>query len=74
VQGYKEVVLMQKDTGDLFEGNKAKALIGLKPGVSDRLKPAALDKYAVFVQSTSNNRKLEGGTRFPYEVEDWADS
>ncbi len=72
VQGYKEVVLMQKDTGDLFEGNKAKALIGLKPGVSDRLKPAALDKYAVFVQSTSNNRKLEGGTRFLYEVEDWA--
>ena len=72
VQGYKEVVLMERDTGDLFEGNKARSLIGLKPGVSERLKPAALDKYAVFVQSTSNNRKLVGGTRFLYEVEDWA--
>jgi hypothetical protein len=73
VQGYKEVILMEKDTGDLFEGNKAKSMIGLTPGVTERLKPAALDKYAVFVQSTSNNRKLIGGTRFLYEVEDWAD-
>ncbi len=73
IQGYKEVVLMDKASGDLFEGNKAKALLGMKPGVTDRLAPAALDKYAVFVQSTSNNRKLIGGTRFLYEVEDWAD-
>lgn len=72
IQGYKEVVLMEKTTGDLFEGNKAKAMIGMKPGVTDRLAPTALDKYAVFVQSTSNNRKLIGGTRFLYEVEDWA--
>jgi hypothetical protein len=72
IQGYKEVVLMEKDTGDLYEGTKARSLLGLKPGVSERLAPAALDKYAVFVQSTSNNRKLVGGTRFLYEVEDWA--
>lgn len=72
IQGYKEVVLMQRDTGDLFEGAKARSLIGLKAGEAERLKPAALDKYAVFVQSTSNNRKLIGGTRFLYEVEDWA--
>jgi hypothetical protein len=72
VQGYKEVILMERDSGDLFEGKKAKALIGLTPGVNERLKPAALDKYAVFVQSTSNNRKLVGGTRFLYEVEDWS--
>ena len=72
IQGYKEVVLMERDSGDLFEGAKARSMIGLKAGVTDRLKPAALDKYAVFVQSTSNNRKLVGGTRFLYEVEDWA--
>src|SRR5262249_44373905 len=64
VQGYKEVILMEKDTGDLFEGTKARTMIGLKAGVDERLKPAALDKYVVFVQSTSNNRKLVGGTRF----------
>lgn len=34
-----------------------------------RIRPAALDKYAVFVQSTSVNRKLVGGTRFLYEVD-----
>jgi len=37
-----------------------------------RIKPASLEKFVVFVQSTSYNRKLISGTRFLYEVEDWA--
>jgi len=41
-------------------------------GESTRIRPTSLEKYAVFVQSTSANRKLMGGTRFLYEVEDWA--
>ena len=32
--------------------------------------PVALDKYRVFVQSTSPNRKLVGGTGFLYEVDE----
>lgn len=28
-------------------------------------------QYVVFVQSTSANRKLVGGSKFLYEVEDW---
>ena len=39
-----------------------------------RIKPTALDKYMVFVQSTSVNRKLIGNTKFLYEVEDWSAS
>jgi hypothetical protein len=71
VQGYKEIILMDRATGDLFEGERARELLGLPAGESTRIRPAALEKYAVFVQSTSVNRKLMKGTRFLYEVEDW---
>jgi hypothetical protein len=71
IQGYKEIVLMEKATGDLFEGEKARELLGLPSGETARIRPTALEKYAVFVQSTSANRKLIGKTRFLYEVDDW---
>jgi hypothetical protein len=72
IQAGKEVVLMDKKTGDRFSGLKARELLGLPVGESTRIRPTSLEKYAVFVQSTSANRKLMGGTRFLYEVEDWA--
>jgi hypothetical protein len=71
IQGHKEIVLMDKASGDMFGGEHARELLGLPTGSTARIKPASLDKYAVFVQSTSYNRKLVGGTRFLYEVEDW---
>jgi hypothetical protein len=71
IQGYKEIILMERDSGDMFEGAKARELLGLPEDESARIKPADLDRYAVFVQSTSYNRRLIGGTRFLYEVEDW---
>jgi hypothetical protein len=40
-------------------------------GETTRIRRASLEKYAVFVQRTSVNRKLTKGTRFLYEVEDW---
>ena len=46
-------------------------MIGLPLDETARLRPTDLEKYAVFVQSTSVNRVLQGGTRFLYEVEDW---
>ncbi len=70
IQEKKEVVLVDKNTGDMFSGNKARNMIGLPIGVRGRLKPSTLDQYAVFVQSTSYNRKLIGKTRFLYEVQD----
>jgi hypothetical protein len=71
IQGYKEIILMDRATGDLFEGEKAREMLGLPLGETARIRPSALEKYMVFVQSTSANRKLIGGTRFLYEVEDW---
>ncbi|HVG57982.1 MAG TPA: hypothetical protein VNA24_05465 [Hyalangium sp.] len=47
------------------------AVVDQPPGETVRIRPASLEKYVVFVQSTSNNRKLMGGTRFLYEVEDF---
>jgi hypothetical protein len=46
-------------------------MLGLPMGETVRIKPSNLEKHVVFVQSTSANRKLIGGTRFLYEVEDW---
>ena len=71
VQGYKEIILMERATGDFYEGEKARELLGLPLGETARIRPTSLEKYAVFVQSTSVNRKLVKGTKFLYEVEDW---
>lgn len=71
IQANKEVVLMDRKTGDMWSGARARQMLGLPEGTTARIRPAALDKYYVFVQSTSVNRRLIGGTRFLYEVEDW---
>ncbi len=71
IQGHKELILMDRKTGDLFEGEAAREMLGLPDGSTVRIKPNNLEKYMVFVQSTSANRKLISGTKFLYEVEDW---
>ncbi len=63
----KEIVLMSKRTGDMFTGEEAARLIGV--GGEGRIKPADLDKWRVFVQSTSANRVLVPRTGFLYEVD-----
>ncbi len=64
----KEVVLMSKRTGDMYTGPEACKLIGA--GGTERVRPAALDQWRVFVQSTSANRALMPNTGFLYEVSD----
>lgn len=71
IQAQKEIILMDRETGDLFEGGAAREMLGLPMDATIRIKPSNLEKYVVFVQSTSANRKLIGKTRFLYEVEDW---
>src|SRR5512135_128539 len=79
VHGYKEIVLMDKKTGDIFNGAKVREMLELPPQAErkgeDRedvkLRPVSFEKYAVFIQSTSANRALVAGTRLLYEVPDW---
>lgn len=67
IQPNKEVVLRKRGTGELFAGRRARRLAGI-PDEKTRVKPTNIPDYDVFVQSTSYNRKLIGGTEFLYEV------
>lgn len=69
VQDYKEIILKDKNTGDMFVGARARILLGLPGTGTVRIRPSHLDKYVPYVQSTSVNRKLIGGTEFLYEVD-----
>ena len=64
----KEVVLVDKKSGDMFTGSEACEMIGA--GGTRRIQPTALDQWRVFVQSTSYNRVLMPHTGFLYEVDD----
>lgn len=70
IQPNKEIVLMDRATGDLFEGNVARRIAGI--GRNDekaRIKPGSLPKYRVFIQSTSATRKLISGQGFLYDMD-----
>ncbi len=70
IQDYKEVVIMDRKTGDMFSGDKAREIMGIPVGETARCRPEKYSsKYLAFIQSTSMNRKLVGGTKFLYEVD-----
>ena len=84
ISNKKEVVLLDRKTGDMFTGREAADMIGgllllcfvkifknalFPAGGSGRMKPAVLDSWRVFVQSTSYNRVLVADTGFLYEVD-----
>lgn len=68
VQSHKEIVLKDNDSGDLFTGEEAREILNIPIGENARVSPEP-SKYTAFIQSTSANRKLLGGTKFLYEVE-----
>jgi hypothetical protein len=70
VQSYKEVIIQDKESGEMFSGDRARAILGIPVGVAAKVKPTDLEKYKGFIQSTSVNRKLLEGTSFLYEVSD----
>ncbi len=70
VQDYKEVIIQDRETEEMFSGNKAREILGIPVGATAKVKPEHLAKYRGFIQSTSYNRKLKGGTSFLYEVDD----
>lgn len=68
VQERKEVVLVDKKTGDMWSGGAARDMINLPYGQRGKVRPIYGFDYDVFIQSTSANRKLIGGTKFLYEA------
>ena len=67
VQKKKEIILMEKSTGELYEGNVARKIAGITDSDA-KIKPGKLAKYRMFIQSTSPKRKLISGQGFLYEV------
>lgn len=69
VSDKKEVVVEHLLSGEMFSGTDAKELLGLTATggghVTTKNIPAG---YRVYIQSTSYNRKLMGGTIFLYEM------
>jgi hypothetical protein len=69
IQKKKEIVLMNKITKEIYEGDVARSIAGIGSNEENaRIKPGQLAKYRMFVQSTSATRKLIGGQGFLYEV------
>lgn len=72
IQPYKHIVLRVRETGDMYTGDRARQMLNLPDHDIDLRPPKdILEKYVVFVESTSYNRKLDPGTLFLYEVEDF---
>lgn len=65
LQEYKQIAIRDKDTGDVFSGPEARQLLGIPSGRYE-LKPGDHGKWEIFVQSTSNNRKLFPGNTVLY--------
>ena len=67
----REIVLVNRASGDMLTGIKARDMLGLPRDRTLTMSPKnMLEKdYDVFIQSTSNNRKLEPG-KLLYEVSD----
>ena len=67
----KEIVLAHKKTGKMYTGESARMLLGVTDAAYEmkkRIKPSDYMDFDIFVQSTSYNRNLIGGTKFMYEV------
>ena len=68
IQDSKEIILMDKVTKELYEGSVARTIAGIGFGETSKIKPGKLEKYRMFVQSKSPNRKLIKQQGFLYEV------
>lgn len=71
----KHVIIMDKDTGDLYSGDEARTMIGLRPydptdSTKDRIKASDLGNLVVYIQSTSVNRKHKAGSTILFELGD----
>ena len=67
VQEYKEIAIVDKASGKIYAGDAARSHLGLPIGARFKVKPGDHGGFAIFVQSTSVNRKLMPGTTLLYK-------
>ncbi len=67
VQEYKEIAIVDKASGKIYAGDAARTHLGLPVGSRIKVKPGDHGGFAIFVQSTSVNRKLVPGTTLLYK-------
>lgn len=66
IQSNKVIYILEKSTDKVYEGANARQLIGLPLDQDIDVKPTASDKFDIYVESTSVNRKLISGTTVLY--------
>lgn len=62
VQGNKQIMVLDNRNGKMYYGKNARQLLGI-PDYDLKVRPGDYSDFKVFVQSTSLNRKLIGGTQ-----------
>ena len=62
IQSNKKILVVDKSNGNVYGGTNARKILGL-PDMTVKVKPDHNPKYDIFVQSTSQNRKLLAGTK-----------
>ena len=69
VQAHKEIVIRDVSTGKMYSDDDARDLLGLPVGQEIKVIPSNYTgKYELFIQSSSVNRKLVGGTKLLYKA------
>ncbi|HEY6018374.1 MAG TPA: vWA domain-containing protein, partial [Candidatus Paceibacterota bacterium] len=58
VQIQKDIAIVEKKSGKVYVGNNARALLGVPDNITVTLRAGQNPDYDIYIQSTSNNRKL----------------
>ena len=66
VQDYKVICVRDKSSGKVYGGDAARKLIGMPKVGTHPVIPGDHGDWDIFIQSTSLNRKLPGGTKVLY--------
>jgi hypothetical protein len=66
VQAGKQIMLMEKGKKTIYGGQEARDLLGLPDNQNVKVRPGNHGNWDIFIQSTSNNRKLVRGTTLLY--------
>ncbi len=66
VQPKKNIAILDRKTKAIFGGDQARHVLGMPSGSNVKVKPGNHLDYSIFVESTSNNRKLVRGTTLLY--------